>query len=108
MNLALVHARYQFLETVRVPVAVVGNVVFPALVLLFFVAPDPEVGGDPVVATAAVGQISVFAVLAPACSPSVSGSPRIARCPGTATCARCRPGRCRGWPVGWRTGWRSR
>lgn len=63
MNLALVHTRYQFLETVRIPVAVVGNVVFPALVLLLFVAPVPEVGANPVAATAAVGQIAVFAVM---------------------------------------------
>jgi len=37
VQLALVHARFQFLETVRVPIAVIGNTVFPPLILLFFV-----------------------------------------------------------------------
>ncbi len=63
MQLALVHARFQFLETVRIPIAVIGNTVFPALVLLFFVVPIPEVRGDPVAATSAVAQLAVFAVM---------------------------------------------
>lgn len=63
MRLALVHARYQFLETIRVPIAVIGNWVFPALILLFFVVPVEAVRTDPVAATSAVAQISVFAVM---------------------------------------------
>ena len=38
LRLALLHARYQFLETVRVPIAVIGNMLFPALAMFFFVA----------------------------------------------------------------------
>lgn len=63
MSLTLVHARFQFLETVRIPIVLAGTMVFPAVGLLFFVAPNPEVGGDPMAATAAVGQLSLFAVL---------------------------------------------
>lgn len=63
MQLALVHARFQFLETVRVPIAVIGNAVFPPLVLLFFVVPSPDVAGNLVAATSAVAQLAVFAVM---------------------------------------------
>lgn len=63
MQLALVHARFQFLEMVRIPIAVIGNTVFPALVLLFFVVPNPGVAGNPVAATAAVAQLAIFAVM---------------------------------------------
>jgi len=63
VQLALVHARFQFLETVRVPIAVIGNTVFPPLILLFFVVPNPGVAGNPVAATAAVAQLAVFAVM---------------------------------------------
>ncbi len=61
--LALVHFRYQFLETVRVPMAVLGTMLFPALALLFFVVPQKEVSGDPVIAAAATAQLAVFAVM---------------------------------------------
>ena len=37
LRLSALHARYQFLETIRVPIAVVGTTVFPALSFLFFV-----------------------------------------------------------------------
>lgn len=49
--------------SVRIPIAVIGNTVFPALVLLFFVVPIPEVRGDPVAATSAVAQLAVLAVM---------------------------------------------
>lgn len=63
MNLVLTHTRFLFLETVRVPIAVIGTMLFPALSLLFFVVPQGSVAGDPVVATAAAGQLSLFAVV---------------------------------------------
>ncbi|QGQ20667.1 ABC transporter permease [Cellulomonas sp. JZ18] len=61
--LALLHARYQFVETVRVPIAVLGNMLFPGLALLFFVIPQRALADDPVAATAAVGQLAVFAIM---------------------------------------------
>lgn len=63
VRLALVHFRYGFLETVRVPIAVIGTTVFPALALLFFVVPQREAAGDPLIATAATAQLAVFAVM---------------------------------------------
>jgi len=63
-RLTLVHARYELLETVRIPIAVIGSLVFPVLSLLFFVVPQREVAGDPVYATQAVISLSVFGALA--------------------------------------------
>lgn len=60
MSLTLTHARYQFVETIRIPMAVVGNVAFPTLILLFFVVPFVRGAAE---STAAVGQIAVFAVM---------------------------------------------
>ncbi|MCV2392889.1 ABC transporter permease [Actinotalea sp. M2MS4P-6] len=62
-RLALVHYRYGFLETVRVPMAVLGTMLFPALALLFFVVPQRAVAGDPLAAAAATAQLAVFAVM---------------------------------------------
>ncbi len=64
VRLALLHTRYQVLETIRIPVAVIGNMLFPALAMFFFVVPQRSVAGDPVIATAAVGQLAMFAVMA--------------------------------------------
>lgn len=61
--LALVHARFQFLETVRIPIAVIGNLLFPSLALLLFVIPQRAVADDPGIATAAVAQLGTFAVM---------------------------------------------
>ncbi len=61
--LALLHGRYQFLETVRVPIAVIGNLMFPALAMFFFVVPQQAIAQDPVAATAAVAQLGTFAVI---------------------------------------------
>ncbi|HQY32915.1 ABC transporter permease [Actinotalea sp.] len=63
VTLALVHFRYGFLETVRVPIAVIGTTVFPTLALLSFVVPQEAAAGDPVFATAATAQLAVFAVM---------------------------------------------
>jgi len=57
------HARYQLLETVRVPIAVVGMMLFPALALTFFVLPQQEVAQSPTAAAAAVAQLALFAVM---------------------------------------------
>ncbi len=62
LRLTRVHARYQFLETVRIPIAVVGTTAFPALSLLFFVTTQPF-AQDPEAATAAVAQLAVFSVM---------------------------------------------
>ncbi|WP_418275630.1 ABC transporter permease [Isoptericola jiangsuensis] len=62
-RLAWLHLRFQFLETVRIPVAVIGNLVFPALALGFFVVPQQTVAQDPFFATTAVASLSVFAVM---------------------------------------------
>ena len=63
VRLALLHARYQVTETVRVPIAVIGNMLFPGLAMFFFVVPQESVASDPVAATAAVGQLGMFAVM---------------------------------------------
>ncbi|WP_250448056.1 ABC transporter permease [Actinotalea sp. C106] len=63
LRLVLLHTRYQILETVRVPIAVIGNLVFPSLALAFFVLPNQAVAQDPVNATQAVAQLSLFAVI---------------------------------------------
>ncbi len=63
LQLTALHTRYQVLETLRIPVAVIGNMLFPALAMFFFVVPQQAVAGDPVAATAAVGQLAMFAVM---------------------------------------------
>jgi ABC-2 type transport system permease protein len=62
-RLMLRHARYQFLETVRVPIAVIGTALFPALSMLFFVVPSADLAADPVVSTGATAQLAVFSVM---------------------------------------------
>ncbi|MFG2010687.1 ABC transporter permease [Micromonospora sp. NPDC048868] len=61
MRLALVHARYQLLETVRIPIAVFGSAFFPAVAMLFFVV--PFAGKDPVGATYATAAMVTFSVM---------------------------------------------
>ncbi|QGN50499.1 ABC transporter permease [Micromonospora sp. WMMC415] len=61
MQLTLVHTRYQLLETLRIPIAVIGSAFFPAASMLFFVV--PFAGGDPVVATYATASMVTFAVM---------------------------------------------
>lgn len=63
VGLALLHARYGFLETVRLPVAVIGNLMFPALAMFFFVVPQRAIAQDPLASTAAVAQLGTFAVI---------------------------------------------
>lgn len=61
MSLALVHAKYQFLETVRIPIAVIASAFFPAASMLFFVV--PFVGSNPLGATMATGSMVTFSVM---------------------------------------------
>ncbi|WP_326561486.1 ABC transporter permease [Micromonospora sp. NBC_01796] len=61
MQLALVHARYQLLETIRIPIAVIGSAFFPAVSMLFFVV--PFTGDDPAGATFATASMVTFAVM---------------------------------------------
>ncbi|MET1052941.1 MAG: ABC transporter permease [Mycetocola sp.] len=63
LGLAVIHAKYSLLETMRVPIAVIGSLVFPALALLFFVVPQEVVAANPLYATQAVISLSVFAVM---------------------------------------------
>jgi ABC-2 type transport system permease protein len=60
-SLALTHARFQLLETVRIPIALIGSAFFPAASMLFFVV--PFVGSDPVAATYATASMVTFAVM---------------------------------------------
>lgn len=61
MTLLAVHARYQFLETLRVPIAVIGTVFFPTASMLFFVV--PFTGDLPAIATTATASMVTFAVM---------------------------------------------
>jgi ABC-2 type transport system permease protein len=63
LNLALVHAKYGLLETMRIPIAIISALAFPALALLFFVVPQQVVASNPLYATQAVISLSVFAVM---------------------------------------------
>ncbi|MDH2429585.1 ABC transporter permease [Sphaerisporangium sp. TRM90804] len=62
MSLVVTHTKYQFLETIRIPIAVIGNAFFPSASMLFFVV--PFAGDDPVAATYATGSMMTFAVMA--------------------------------------------
>lgn len=62
VRLTRLHLRYQFLETVRIPMAVLGNLLFPALAMVFFVVPQAEVADDPVASTTAVASLGLFAI----------------------------------------------
>lgn len=63
MSTLLLHTRYQLLEQSRVPMAMVGNIAFPGLSYLFFVVPQSALREDPVVSTAAAGQLALVSVL---------------------------------------------
>lgn len=61
-QLAWLHARFQMIETLRTPVAVLGMLMFPALALLFFVVPQQAIASNPVAATGAATQLATFAI----------------------------------------------
>jgi ABC-2 type transport system permease protein len=60
-SLVLTHTRYQLLETVRIPVAVIGSAFWPAASMLAFVV--PFAGHDPAAATFATASMITFAVM---------------------------------------------
>ncbi|GID30059.1 ABC transporter permease [Paractinoplanes brasiliensis] len=60
-SLALTHARFQLLETARIPIALFGSAFFPAAAMLAFVV--PFVGGNPEYATAATASMITFSVM---------------------------------------------
>jgi ABC-2 type transport system permease protein len=62
VRLTGLHTRYQFTETIRVPIAVIGTMLFPSLSLLFFVVPQPF-AQDAAAATTSTAQLAVFAVM---------------------------------------------
>lgn len=62
LRLTLVHFRFQFIELTRTPIAVIGNLAFPAIALIFFVVPQQAVVSDPAAATTAVAQLAAFAI----------------------------------------------
>ncbi len=64
LSLTAVHAKYNLIETLRIPIAVIGSLAFPGLALLFFVVPNQTVAANPVFATQAIISMSVFAMLA--------------------------------------------
>jgi ABC-2 type transport system permease protein len=61
MSLVLTSAKFDLLETVRIPIAVVGSAFFPAATMLFFVV--PFAGDDPAGATFATASMVVFSVM---------------------------------------------
>jgi ABC-2 type transport system permease protein len=61
--LTVLHTRFQLLETVRVPIALIGNLLFPGLAMLFFVVPIGAVASDPSASVASVAQLGTFAVM---------------------------------------------
>jgi len=62
LRLTFVHFRVQLVEMLRTPMAVIGNLVFPSVALLFFVVPQQAIASDPLLATSATAQLSAFAI----------------------------------------------
>jgi ABC-2 type transport system permease protein len=60
-SLVLTHTRAQLLETIRIPIAVIGSAFWPAASMLAFVV--PFVGHDPVGSTYATASMITFAVM---------------------------------------------
>ncbi|WP_234367565.1 MULTISPECIES: ABC transporter permease [Streptomyces] len=61
VRMTLMHARYQLLRTMRIPIALVGTAFFPSASMLFFVV--PAAGDDPVGATYATAAMVVFTTM---------------------------------------------
>jgi ABC-2 type transport system permease protein len=61
ISLTLTHARFHLLETVRVPIAVIGSTFFPAASMLFFVVPFGA--DDPIGAKYATAAMVTFAIM---------------------------------------------
>ncbi|ASU80003.1 ABC transporter [Actinopolyspora erythraea] len=63
MSTIPLYTRYQFRETMRIPMAALGTLAFPTLFMLLFVVSNRSVSGDAAAATEAAGQMSLFAVI---------------------------------------------
>lgn len=63
LSLIRTHTKAQILEQLRIPVAVISSVVFPALVLLFFVVPQSSVTSSASASLASIAQLAVFGVM---------------------------------------------
>ncbi len=63
LSLAAVHTKFNLLETVRIPIAVIGSLAFPTLAFCLFVLPQRMVVDNPEFATAAVASMIVFAFM---------------------------------------------
>lgn len=63
LALTLTASKYNLIETARVPIAVIGSIVFPTLALCLFVLPQRIVVDDSGFATAAVASMIVFAYM---------------------------------------------
>jgi len=63
LTLAAVHTKYNLLETMRVPIAIIGSLVFPTLAFCLFVLPQSTVTQTPEYATAAIASMIVFAFM---------------------------------------------
>ncbi|WP_049556296.1 ABC transporter permease [Nonomuraea sp. SBT364] len=63
-DLILVHTRYQFLEQLRVPIALVASAFFPAAAMLALVV--PFAGSDPASATSATAGMMLFGAMSAA------------------------------------------
>lgn len=62
-SLIRTHALAQLLEQLRIPIAVISSVVFPALVLMFFVVPQSSVTASPTASLESIAQLAVFGVM---------------------------------------------
>src|ERR1051325_132705 len=60
-SLALTHARFQLIETARIPIALFGSAFFPAAAMLAFVV--PFVGSNAEYATTATASMITFSVM---------------------------------------------
>lgn len=63
VRLTSLHTRANILETVRIPIAVIGNMVFPTLAMFFFVVPQSDVTSDPLWSLISVAGLAVFSVM---------------------------------------------
>lgn len=63
VRLALLHARFNIIETVRIPIALIGNLVFPTLAMFFFVVPQEQVTSDPMWSLVSVAGLAMFSVM---------------------------------------------
>ncbi|PPF34635.1 ABC transporter permease [Pseudoclavibacter sp. AY1H1] len=62
-GLIATHVKYSLIETARVPIAVIGSLVFPTLAFCFFVLPQSAIVDDPAFATQATASMIVFAFM---------------------------------------------